>query len=355
MTRLPDYAVPTGEFVKEWMDDNGINAADLARRLDVTPKHVSELLHGKVALSADVAVSLERVTGIPAEYWSRIEATYRADLVRLASLSTLVEQYERIDKYPLKYLRKLGFVTAGLKDKATVVSQVLSFFRVASIDALERSWCQGVAFRKAAASSPQKESLLTWLTVAERCVDYSALEPFDKAALQQLLPSLRSLSCDSPETYTRAIIEMLAGVGVALCFVPEVSGLGIHGATRWIDDHPVLQLSLRGKTDDQLWFTLFHEIGHVLLHDTKNLYLEGSGTQNEVEADQFARDILIPPNMISGLPRGRNKDKIRQFAIEIGVSPGVVLGRVQHDSGDFGWGHDLKQHFEYSFPSAIQV
>lgn len=80
----PDYAVSPGDHIEEWLDDQGINAAELARRLDVTPKHVSELLSGKAPLSATVALGLERVTGIPARIWNRFEAGYREDLARLA-------------------------------------------------------------------------------------------------------------------------------------------------------------------------------------------------------------------------------------------------------------------------------
>ncbi len=92
MTTLPDYAVSPGDHIEEWLDDQGINAAELARRLDVTPKHVSELLSGKAPLSATVALGLERVTGIPARIWNRFEAGYREDLARLAETDRLAAQ-----------------------------------------------------------------------------------------------------------------------------------------------------------------------------------------------------------------------------------------------------------------------
>lgn len=80
MTALPNYAVAPGEHIEDWLDEHGINAAELARRLDVTPKHVSELLSGKAPLSATISLGLERVTGIPARIWNRFESGYREDL-----------------------------------------------------------------------------------------------------------------------------------------------------------------------------------------------------------------------------------------------------------------------------------
>lgn len=122
MTTLPDYAVSPGDHIKEWLDDHGINAAELARRLDVTPKHVSELLSGKAPLSATVALGLERVTGIPARIWNRFEAGYREDLARLAETDRLAAQYvsarlvafpgaERCHKRPPKTLDMSAFRT----------------------------------------------------------------------------------------------------------------------------------------------------------------------------------------------------------------------------------------------------
>ena len=350
MVGLPNYTVPTGDYVQEWMDNNGVNAADMARRLGVSPKHISELLKAKVALTPEMADRLERVTGVPSAYWNRMEAGYRKDLIRLAAEAGLVKQYPVIRAYEIPYLRRWGFVTAEAYDKPGIVEEVLRFFGVVDVDALEVTWCQGVAFRKTAAANPKKEALLTWLTVAERSVDFASLAPFDKKALRELLPALRAMSCDAPEIYIQAMTKRLAGVGVALCLVPEVPGLGIHGATRWIDGRPIIQLSLRGKTDDQLWFTLFHELGHVLMHDTRSLYLAGSDDEREAEADRFASDTLIPPEVIPRLPHGRNLEAVRQLAAEIGVSPGVVLGRAQRETGDYAWGQQLKKHFQFSYP-----
>lgn len=82
MSATPDYVVTAGDFVADWMETEGINAAELARRLGVSPKHVSELLSGKAPLSHPLALALERVTGIPARIWNQYESGYRSDLAR---------------------------------------------------------------------------------------------------------------------------------------------------------------------------------------------------------------------------------------------------------------------------------
>jgi HTH-type transcriptional regulator/antitoxin HigA len=294
MTSLPSYLVCPGDFITEWMEEEGINAADLARRLGVSEKHVSELRRGKASLSQSVALGLERVTGVPARRWNQMEALYQEDQVRLAERARLASDYDRAKDFPLAYLRKLGFVRATARDKAAVVEEVLLFFGLGEIGAWDKVWGRtAIAFRQVATARDKPEYMSAWLRAGELTVPVKDLPPYDEAALNRLLPELRHLAQGDPSVYIGQAVDLMAGVGVGLSFVPEVPGLGVHGATRWVNGRPLIQLSLRGKKDDQLWFTLFHEIGHLLLHGRDGLYVAGADTAAEREADVFAADTLI--------------------------------------------------------------
>jgi HTH-type transcriptional regulator/antitoxin HigA len=353
MTAQPDYAVPTGEFIAEWMGDNGLTAAELSRRLGVSRKHVSELLSGKATLSHALALDLERVTDVPARIWNQYEAGYREDQARLEADEALVAQYDEAETFPLAYLRKHGLITAGARDKAGTVGQLLGLFDVASIAAWHATWeCGSVAYRRSVTSRPKPHDLAVWLTLGEQQVDWDTLEPFDTDALRGALPALRDLTRDDPSRYLDRLTAILADRGVALTFVPEIPGLGIYGVTRWLRDHPVVQLSMRRKTDDQLWFTVFHELGHVLLHPHDGLYLTTDADEAERQANRFAADTLIPPDAVVRMPLSRNMAAVERFADEIGVAPGVVLGRVQHETGDYAWGDRLKRRFRYRTDAA---
>jgi len=290
---LPDYAVPTGEFVREWMDDNGINAAELAVRLGVSRKHVSLLLRGQAALSHAVALQLERVTGLSARYWNNLESLYREDLARLDAEEILTSQFDRIHRFPLRYLRERKIVTAPDEDRAAVVNQVLAFFRVADVDALYELWGHGsAAYRRAAAGMARSEDMMTWLTIAENNVSPSQLPPFDRGRLRDALQELRALSVDEQDTSDDAAVSLLRETGVVLCHVPAVPGLDTKAATLWIHGHPVIQLAENHEPDRQGWFDLFHEIGHVLHHSPNNLYVKGIHGREEAEADAFASKML---------------------------------------------------------------
>lgn len=357
MTTTTDYVVSTGDYIAEWMEGEGINAAELSRRLGVTRKHVSELLGGKAPLSHQMAIALEQVTGIPARLWNLYEAGYRDSLARREADSVLTAQYEQAKEFPLGYLRKYGFVTATTRERTETVRQLLSLFGVASLGAFWATWEEGnVAYRRSAANRPDGPKLATWLALAERQHEVLRdVPPFDRDRLEQAIPRLRRLTIEEPLPALESAQKILRESGVVLCLVPPVPGLGIHGATRWLRGTPVIQLSLLRKSDDEWWFTLFHEIGHVLMHGESRLYLNGEDTAYEEEADQFAADILIPAEYMDRLPRSRSISAIESLAAELGIAPSIVLGRAQRVTRDFAWGQRLKRSVDWMPAQRDQV
>lgn len=349
MTTTLDYVVTTGDFIAEWMEGEGINAAELARRLGVTPKHVSELLNGKAPLSHGLALALEQVTGIPSRLWNSYESGFRSALARSAVDKELAQQYEQAKVFPLSYLRKYGFITAGPRDRAGTVRQLLTILGVASVDAFWKTWTRGsVAYRRSAVGREDTPALVVWLALAERHHDgLRDLPQFSRPGLESLIPTLRHLTVAEPTVAISEAQSRLRDVGVVLCFIPPVPGLGIHGATRWLHGNPVIQLSVLWRSDDQLWFTLFHELGHVLLHGDKKLYLNGEMSAAEDEANDYATEVLVPREYDRLLPVTRDLAAVTSLAQELGIAPSIVLGRAQRVTKDYAWGHGLKRKFTW--------
>lgn len=346
----PNYLVTTGDFIAEWMESEGINAAELARRCGITPKHISELLSGKAPLSHAMSLKLEQVTGVPARIWNLYENGFRQALAEQSAGQSLAEQYERAKNYPLSYLRKQGIITATPRDHQGIVRQLLRFWGVADFDALEVTWRQGsVAYRRRALDRRDSHALATWLRMGElHGQGLKDIPPFDRATLIAMMPELRALTVGDPIHSIQQATQMLLRAGVVLCLTPPVPGLGIHGATRWLQERPLVQLSALMKSDDQLWFTLFHELGHVLLHGDKELYVFGDDGRAEDEANAYAAELLIPAEHEVRLPRTRSIAAIRALAHELGVAPSIVLGRAQRLTGDYAWGHDLRRKLVWS-------
>jgi Predicted Zn peptidase len=95
-------------------------------------------------------------------------------------------------------------------------------------------------------------------------------------------------------------------------------------------------LSIRYGTDDHLWFTFFHEAGHILLHGKRDVFIEDDrpADQKEHEANTFACDFLIPAERLRQFIQAENwrsQDAIMLFAESLGLAPGIVVGRLQHE------------------------
>lgn len=334
-----DYAVATGEFIEDWLADNEMRPAELARRMGVSRKHVSKLLAG-APLTPDVATRLELVTGVPARRWLALESLYRADLARLALEVDLAENKDLLDEVPLSDLRKRGFVTVTRAKPGQALRECMAFFRVGDIDGLRDILCRpAVAFRQSQAHAVKWASVATWLRLGEIvAADSDVNVSYDKQLLLSLLPDLRALSVGPATQFGDELVRMLSSAGIVLVYVPEVHGARAYGATRWLNGRPIIQLSLRGLDDGHFWFTLFHEIGHVLRHPHNEVFIRsaedgdaGIHEKAEGEADKFASDYLIPTVHVDELTKLRSIVSVVDFARRIGVSPGVVVGRLHHD------------------------
>ncbi|WP_185982281.1 ImmA/IrrE family metallo-endopeptidase [Arthrobacter sp. KBS0703] len=332
-----DYAVAPGEFIRDWIDENEVSQAWLARQLGVSRKHVSMLLSG-ARLTEDVAMKLELVTGIPSRIWLGYEATYRADVARLALMEELASERALAELFPLRELRALKVVTARITNPGAVLLELMALFRVGSVSALRQcTLSPAAAYRQGTAHEVDPAAVSTWLRLCEIESESqgTALAGYDREGLESLVPELRALSMTPPDHFGAKLREQLAEVGVELVYVPEIKGARAYGATRWIGGRPVICLTLRGATDGNFWFTLFHEIGHVLIHPHNEVFIqskdEGTNSKAEEEANVYAGSILIPESHEAELAGLRSKADVVRFASRIGVSPGVVVGRLWHD------------------------
>ncbi len=354
---LPDEVLPPGDTLADVLEAAGLSQTDLALRMGRPKKTIHEILHGKAAITAETAVQLERVLGLPSEFWSNLQANYD----RCRSLDEegvrLAAQKPWLDLFPYAVMAKRGWVpvTSGTVPR---VRALLSFFGVASPEQWkEVCAAQTVSFRKSPAFDANVAALTAWLRRGQQdatrieCMSYSA------SRFRETLAQVRGLSQEKdPGVFVPALQRACAVAGVAVVFVPQINGCRASGATLWVSsEKAVIQLSLRYKTNDHLWFTFFHEAAHVLLHPKKAVFIEqvndGHDGEQEAQANEFAATTLIAPSayarfLMSSEPL--SKARIGAFATAQGIAPGIVVGRLQHD-GHLPRSHcnDLKVSYEW--------
>ncbi len=347
----PDYAVPPGETLLETLQTLGMSQAELANRTGRPLKTINEIIKGKTAITPETALQLERVLGVPARFWNNLERNYRDALARLRERKGIAAGTAWLRKIPVRPLIKAKAIR-DLDDKAALVVEVLNFFGVGSPAAWERIWTsQRAVFRRSPALRSAPGAVAAWLRIGELRAQRIQCAPFDKSKFRATLDKLRALTVKPPEIFQPELDELCASAGVAVVFVSELPGTHVSGATRWLTAKKALiQLSLRYKSDDHLWFTFFHEAGHILLHGKRRVFLEDSRTTDtlEKEANAFAANTLIPPGALREFQRRGDFSKaaVREIARELGISPGILVGRLQFEHVlPYSHCNDLKRRF----------
>lgn len=334
----PDYAIHPGEILEETLAARNMQKSELAERCRLSTKTVSQIIGGKAPITPETAIQLERVLGISAKVWSNLDTNYRLFQARRAAQAELRDNEEWVNQFPITHLIKRGIIQRT-SNKINIMEQLLDFFGVGSIEAWhERIRQMDVAYRQSPSFQSSPASVAAWLRLGELRAEDVICEPYNKSKFEVALDKIRGLTRERPEVFEPQMKELCAKAGVALVFVAELPKTHLSGATRWLtSDKALIMLSLRHKTDDYLWFSFFHEAGHILLHGKKAIFLDDENVmqQNdkEREADQFAAETLIPNETYHDFLRTTvsvNQSSVLAYAQEIDIAPGIVVGRLQH-------------------------
>lgn len=357
-------AVHPGEIVSEYVEFRGWTQRDLARRTGLTPKTISEICNGKAPVMPATALALEKVLRRPAHFWLNLQRQFDEAEARSRELHKSNLWTEWAQRFPLKDMKRLKF---ALPEGRSDVDALLTFLGVSSPESWSAVWnASNVAYRQTRRFTQSSEAISAWVRETEIEAEQMETAPFDEARLRSSIRELRRLTREKADQILEPVQSICAGFGVAVVVVPELPHCGISGSAEWLSDKKALiGLTLRYKTDDQLWFTFFHELAHILLHRKKRAFIVDNATDDlsdrvvdpemqkyEAEANQFAGDTLIPPSALSEFLRAHTftNDSIYDFAEKIGVGPGILVGRLQRDDilKPFQ-GNAFKQNLDWKF------
>lgn len=330
-------AIPPGETIKEQLELCDMLQNEFAERMGMSTKHISQLITGKVPLTHQTALKLETVLGIPARFWNNLESLYQEDLARIKQEFELEEEIEIVSLIPFNEMAKNGWIKTTRNAHEKVI-ELRKFFKVASLNQLTNIRKLNTIFRKLDYGKASDYALSAWIQKGIIESQLIETETFNKTKLKSILLELRSLTNEPPELLKKELVSMLSSCGIALVFLPHLKRTYAHGATIWsTKNKAVIVLSLRGKDADRFWFSLFHEIGHLILHKKEDIFIhyDDPKMQNklESEADKFSSDLLIPKDDYQYFISAHDfsSSAVESFAQKISISAGIVVGRLQHD------------------------
>lgn len=345
MSNLSEYkdivAFHPGYYIAEMIDDMGISQAEFATRLGTTGKTLSKLVNGQINLSNEIAKKLAAMLGTSVDVWLNLQATYDQKVIEIEREKDLDAQAEVAKQIDYVYfVNVVGLPsTKEIREKIT---NLCKYFMVSDLRIMgEPDFL--VNFRTGISSIETKNVINSraWIQTAINVSKSIKTEPFDAEKLKGYLPELRSMTVQAPEVFLPRMRTIFAECGVAFVLLPHLKNSGVNGAVKWVSSNRVvLAMNNRGLDADTFWFSLFHEIKHVLQQKVKTVFVNSSeaemrsmNAELEEEADIFAMNYLIPPAKFRAFaPNTYTSDEeICSFAKAIGIHPGIVAGRLQHD------------------------
>lgn len=333
-----------GYYVKEVIEDMEMTQSEFAKRLNTTDKTLSKLLNGEIPLSNELAKSLSQMLGTSIDVWLNLQKKYEEKCCQIAQAKAIDEEVEYLKNISYKYFANLH-VVPECKDKREQVIHLRKYLQVSSLKVLAKQDLL-VACKTSILNVELKHVINAnaWIQTGINFAKKIECKPFNKQRLEEYLSEIRSMTIQSPRDFYPRLQTIFMECGIAFVALPYLSNSGVNGAVKWLNSNKVLLLlNDRNKYADTFWFSLFHEIKHILQQKMKAVYLsvkEGSSLAlgsndkfNESEADSFARNKLIPPNLYQKFICTGNysRQAIEEFAKDIGVHPCIVLGRLKHE------------------------
>ena len=335
----PQWASAPGETIVDLLDERGMSSSDLAAAIGETCIVVEQLLAGTEALTDRLALKLEAAFGAPADFWLRRETSFRAALERRQAAESTEAKRQWLHSLPLKDMMAFGWLPEVPKEVNEAASLCLRFFDEPDLSSWRGTFSDEVplaAFRTSPTVDSDAAAVAAWLRRGEVLAAALKCAPWDPARFRAALFEIRALTNNKkPKIFVPELQRVCANSGVAVVIVRAPSGCRASGATRFLSaDRAILMLSFRYLSDDHFWFTFFHEAGHLLLHDNGDTFLEGINSSTDRaarEANDFAARTLIPPEFEAEMLRLKvDGREVVRFATRAGVSPGIVVGQLQH-------------------------
>ena len=354
---VTDYFVPTSELIKERLEIYNISQKELAIRLGLSEKHISELLNNKVLLTMEMAMALEKVINLKYEILMGYEIKYRGYLEKKKELEKLNNENldEICEKFQVDFMRKKKWLELPERStKAEKVYELLKFFGVKNIENILSVYSSRVYEYSFKEDGYKIEPLLVWIRKCELEARKQNVNEYNKEKFENSLNEIKDLIKKDDIDIFKEIKRICNDNGVYFVMEEAVPNSKVRGAFTWIGENPLIQISLRYCTNDHFWFAFFHEIGHLMLHAKKSKnFIDVEKVENkemELEADKYSRNMILDDNIYMNFLKENNytKEKIIRFAKNNNIHPGIVVGRLQHD-GKLSWNvlDELKQRYRW--------
>jgi|WetSurMetagenome_2_1015567.scaffolds.fasta_scaffold76649_2 HTH-type transcriptional regulator / antitoxin HigA len=335
----PESVPHPGIDLNEKLEEINMGPKEFSIRTGKPEKTVSAILKGNSSITPDMAVQFEKVLNIPARFWLQRQYHFNEYIARIKEFSNIQKEIPYLKNFPIKDMIRLMWISDA-DNKNELVLQLLAFFGLASFKNWENYYLKRklkVKFRISLKHENNPYAVSVWLRKGELQALEMKTEKYSPKKLNKILPDLKNIMVKNPNNIFDEIQYLCQNAGVKVIFTHCLPKAPLNGVTRWIGENPIIQLSDRYKRYDIFWFTFFHEIGHLLLHGKKDIFIETINSSlkkdnKEKEADEFAINCTLTSEEEKEILKKENLnyDDIFNFAKKFNTHHSIIIGRLQH-------------------------
>ncbi len=338
MSKIIKKAFHPGCYLKEYLEELEMTQDEFAKRLGISGKQISLILSEDANITVDIAYKLSKMMGTSAQLWLDLQAKYDTYLMEVQASMLYDEEkkiYKMIDK---KFLKQLKIIDEN-DDTFSAIEKLRTSIPVSSLLLLIQndiySFCRTSVAKELTVENVVCKNL--WISLALQIAKKQETYSFNEKKILENIEEFRKMTLLPPDVFFPKMKEILGSCGVSLVLLPALKNANINGVVKWINNEKVMMaLNTRCAYSDKFWFSFFHELKHVL-QKTKRKMTIGEDSVNylaeerlELEADLFAREILIPSVKLNQLT-SFTENSVIEFAKEINIHPGIVVGRLQKE------------------------
>lgn len=349
-----DLIIHPGETLQEVLEDREMSQKELSIRTGVTEKHISTVINGQKNISASFAKKLEYALGIETEFWMNLQANYERELLEFEELNNISEEEIGV----LKRLKEIIAVWADFgwldenQNEANKVLDLRKLLNISNLLDIPKMTYKAAYRLQTRNSSVDPYVLFAWQRMCELLTDnIDVAEEVDVDKLREKVSEIKSTMFLRANQIQKKLANIFAECGIAFRIVPNFKGAPVQGFIKKKENGTlILCVTIRQKFADIFWFTLFHEIAHILNDDMKNVFVDFASVESAAEekADKVAGEMLINPKDYSRFKNERGYTTARGitvFAETQNVRDYIIQGRLMRDEL-IPWGDRMKYEWE---------
>ncbi|MDR1138627.1 MAG: HigA family addiction module antidote protein [Clostridiales bacterium] len=344
----PTFLVYPGEILKDSLDTLSMTQEEFAIRTGISKTEISDIIKGKRNITIDMALKFEPVLGLQAQFWNNLQTNYTTHKKRIEYDKGLQDDFGILGKIPYNNIAKYGLVHPT-RDRGQKVKNLRSLIGLNSLRDIDK--LPMYAHARKSNVTTNYITFVVWVALVEQQAQKVDLPMLDASRLSTKLDDIRLLTLEKPEVFEPKLKSILQDCGIAFVVIPSFQSR-THGAVKKVGENAVIAVTDLQKYSDQFWFTIFHEIGHIVNGDlAKPTFLSADNMKGndmmEGKANRFAQNQLLPSFDVFKRANNFGKAAIIEYAQREKILPSIVVGRLQYEKL-IAWSHCNELRSQYT-------